>query len=162
MANLIYVNEATAITWLDTGGTAVLTLTSVAAGAGRQGALHDLGVAARSREYAWRAYLQMATTPVVGEIIDIYLKFSDGTHPDNDDGTGDLDVSAEDKLRNLHWIGKIVIDEAVANLEFTGSGVIEVDHRYVAPVFFNRTADALTSTAAEHGFIMTPVPSEVQ
>lgn len=162
MANLIYVNEAAAITFINTGGSAVFAPTSLASGAGRQGAHYDFGVGARSREFAWRAYCQMATTPVLAEIIDVYLKYSDGTHHDNDDGTGDIAVSAEDKLRNLHWIGKIVIDEASATPEFSASGSVIMEHRYVAPVFWNRTADAFSSTASEHGFILTPVPSEIQ
>lgn len=162
MPNLIYVNEETPITWLASGGTALFTPTSLASGAGRQGALHDLGVAARAREYAWRAWVKFVTTPVVGEVIDIYIKTSDGTNPDNDDGTGDAAVSAEDKLKNLKWIGQIVVDEASTTPTFRASGTVYVDHRYVAPVFWNATADALSATAADHGFQLTPIPMEVQ
>lgn len=162
MANLIYVNEETAITWRNSGGSNVLTLTSIAAGAGRQGALDDLGVAARSRRYAWRAYVKFATTPVVDEYVGIFLKTSDGTNPDNDDGTGDAAVSAEDKLKNLQFIGSILVDEASTTPTFVASGAVDIEHRHVAPVFWNYTADALSSTAADHGFDLTPVPSEVQ
>ena len=41
MANKIYVTPEAAITWRNAGGDNVLTLTSLAAGAGRQGALDD-------------------------------------------------------------------------------------------------------------------------
>lgn len=163
MANLVYVQPETAITWLASGGTNVLTLTSLASGAGRQGALHDFGATtARARAFNWRAYVKFATTPVVGEIIEIYAKTGDGTHRDNDDGTGDAAVSAEDKLRNLTYIGCIIVDEASTTPEFSASGTIEVDAREFSPVFWNATADALSATAGDHGFELTPVPDEVQ
>lgn len=165
MPNKIYQLPESAITWLASGGSAVLTLTSLAASAGRQGALHDFGTAARATDYLWRAYIKFATTPVVGEYLEIYWKTSDGTHPDNDDGTGDAALSAEDKLRNLQLLGVISVDEASTTPEFAASGFLPREwcaHRYGAPVFFNRTADDLSGTAGDHGFILTPVPFEVQ
>ena len=155
-------HDETAITWLSSTGDNVITLTSVAAAAGRQGALDDFGTAARAREYAWRAWIKFATAPVVGERIDIYWKSSDGTSPDNDDGTGDAAVSAEDKLKNLEYLGSIIVDEASATPLFVASGFFEIPHRHGAPVFWNATADALSSTALDHGFKITPVPMESQ
>ncbi len=164
MPSLIYqVNEST-ITFRASGGSAVFTPTSLAAGAGRQGALHDLGSADRARWFHWRAFTKFITTPVVGEIIRLYLKTSDGTNPDNDDGTGDAAVSAEDKLRNLHYIGRIVVDEASTTPTFVASSLIPIaiSAQHVAPVWWNETADALSSTAADHGFDLLPVPDEIQ
>ena len=163
MVNKIFQAAETAITWRNTGGTNLLTLTSVAAGAGRQGARHDLGTAARSPLFMWRAFVKFATVPVVGETVDIYLITSDGTNPDNDDGTGDIAVSAEDKLRNLKLIGSIIVDEASISPTFVASGgPIIIPDRYVHPAIWNSTADALSATAADHGFDLTPVPREVQ
>ena len=162
MPNKVYQHDETAITWLDTGGTELFTGTSVSSGAGRQGALHDFGTSARAERYAWRAYCQFATTPVVGEVVQIYWKSSDGTHPDNDDGTGDIAVSAQDKLRNLEFLGNIVVDEAATGVKMVASGEINVPHRHGAPVFWNATADALSSTASHHGFVLTPIPMELQ
>lgn len=162
MANKIYQNDETALQWLASGGDELLTLTSVAAGAGRQGALHDFTAAARAREFAWRAYVQFATPPVVDEIIEIYWKSSDGTNPDNDDGTGDIAVSAADKLKNLQFLGVIIVDEAASAPTFVGSGNLDVVHQHGCPVFWNATADALSATAADHGFTLTPTPLEVQ
>jgi hypothetical protein len=100
-------------------------------------------------------------TRVVGEAVRVYLKTSDGTSPDNDDGTGDIAVSAADKLRNLRQIGAIVIDENAA-VPMVASGFIEVAARYVAPLFWNGTANSLSATAADFGFSLTPVPDEAQ
>jgi hypothetical protein len=161
MPNLIQENEAAAITWDSAGTSALFTPTTLGAGAGRQGAHYDFGVAARTRRYVWRAWLKPGATRVVGERVEIYLKTSDGTHPDNDDGTGDIAVSSSDKLRNLWPIGVIQIDENAA-VEMTKSGDIEISARYVAPVFWNATANALSTTATDYGFSLTPVPDEIQ
>lgn len=164
MANKIYQTPESDITWKASGGSELLTCTSLAASAGRQGALHDFGATARSREYVWRFYMKFATTPVVGEIIRIYWKSSDGTYPDNDDGTGDIAVSAENKLKNLRLLGRLIVDEASTTPQFVASGPlpIELGHRHGGPVIWNDTADAFSSTAADHGFILTPVPLELQ
>lgn len=162
MPNLIYQNQGTAITWLASAGTEPLTLTSLAAGAGRQGDFYDFGVGARAAVFAWRFWCKFNTTPVVGEAVNIYIKTSDGTSPDNDDGVADAAVSAENKLRNLQPIGTLQVDEASTTPVFAKSGLVYLPQRYVAPVIWNRTADALSSTAADHGFSLTPVPAEIQ
>jgi len=161
MPNKIYFVPETAVTWRDTAGTELFTATSLGAAAGRQGAHHDFGTTAHARRYAWRAFLKPGATRVVGEVVRIYLKTSDGTHPDNDDGTGDIAVSAEDKLRNVTQIGSIVVDENAA-VEMVASGDLELSHRYGAPIFWNATANSLSATAADFGFDMTPVPEEIQ
>ena len=157
-----YLLPETTITWLNVGGSELLTLTSVAAGAGRQGALHDFGTVARAPEFAWRAWIKFSTAPVVGERVKVYWKTSDGTSPDNDDGTGDIALSAEDKLKNLMFLGSIVVDEASTAPLFVASSDVYLPHRYGSPVFFNDTADALSATATDHGFSLTPVPIQGQ
>ena len=161
MANKVYQPQETPVTWASSGGTELFTPTSLASGAGRQGAHHDFTTGSVGRRFAWRAYLKPGATRVVGEIVRVYLKSSDGTHPDNDDGTGDIAVSASDKLRNLQLLGIIQIDENAA-VEMVASGVVELLHRYGAPVFWNATANSLSTTAADFGFSMTPVPDEIQ
>jgi len=159
--SLVYQDEEAAVTWLSTGGTEAFTPTSLGAAAGRQGAHHDFGAGARARRFAWRAWIKPGATRVVGEIIRIYLKTSDGTRHDNDDGTGDIAVSSVDKLRNLLQIGAIVIDENAA-VEMVGSGEVEISARYAAPIFWNATANSLSATAGDFGFSLTPVPDAVQ
>ena len=157
-----YLLPETAIDWLSSTGDELITLTSLAAGAGRQGALHDFGTAARAPEFAWRAWVKFTTTPVVGEEVMIYWKTSDGTSPDNDDGTGDIALSAEDKLKNLMYLGSIIVDEASTTPLFVASGDVYLPHRWGGPVFFNDTADALSATALDHGFSLTPIPIQGQ
>ncbi len=164
MANKIYKIDETSITWTDTTGDLVMTLNNLAAGAGRQGAVKDLGAGgtARSRHYRWRCIVQQDTAGVVGEIIRVYLKFGDGTYYDNDDGTGDIAVSAEDKLNNLTLIGILRVDEAVADVNISKSGSVLISSRYVMPVIWNETADNLQATNDINKFILTPDPDEIQ
>ena len=162
MANEVYILPQTGITWGDTGETNAMTLNNLATGAGRQGAQHDFGASARANRYEWRAHVEFATTPVVGEEVRIYLKTSDGTHPDNDDGTGDIAVSAEDKLRNIRLLGIIQVDQAATSVEMVASGDITINTRYVMPIFWNGTADNLTATNNTSGFSLTPFPYQIQ
>jgi len=154
------VTRGTAIEFKASGGDAALTLTSLASDAGRQSAEHDRGSGDLDLLYEWRAYCKFGTTPVVGETVDIYLKTSDGTHDDNDDGATDAALSAEDKLKNLTYLGSIVVDEASTTPEFSASGVCSITAQYIQIVVENSTADALSSTAADHGVILTPIISK--
>ncbi len=162
MANLVLQNEGTILTWDDTGTTHAFGTNALASGAGQQGAVHDFGVGARSQRFAWRFGCEFETTPVVGEAVRIYAKTSDGTDPDNDDGTGDIAVSAENKLLNLVQIGTLVVDEAVVDIQMAKSGFILLPHRYFMPVVWNATADALQATDDINVFTLTPVPLEIQ
>src|ERR1043165_3027032 len=107
MANKVYMHEETAVTWKSSGGTELMTPTSLASGAGRQGALHDFGTGARSRRGVLRVWFKPGATRVVGQLVRIYIAGGDGTHYDNDDGTGDIAVSSIDKLRNLNPVGPV-------------------------------------------------------
>ena len=169
MTNKVYQIGESDITWLSSGGSAVLTLTSLAAGAGRQGARHDFGVitTARAHLFDWWFFCKFATAPVVGEQIDIYWKgyHQGGTHAMNDDGNTDAAVSAQDKLKNLIFLGSLIVDEASATPEFAvgnHSEPVWLPHRYGMPVIWNATTDALSATATDHGFILTPVIPQAQ
>ncbi|KKM01290.1 hypothetical protein LCGC14_1795880 [marine sediment metagenome] len=171
MANLILRNRDTTLFFVPAAAaqaeTRIFELDSLAAGAGIQSAIHDLGEGAISAIYEWRAFVQFATTPVLGETIDFYLKFAGNSasstgHPDNDDGTTAGAVSAIDKLRNLHHIGSIEVDEAVVDVEMVASGTVIITGRAFNVVAWNASADALTTDVDENGFWISPVPNEVQ
>lgn len=166
MANLVYMNEESALTWRDSGGTYVLTFKGLAAGAGRQGATHDFGTGARSRRFrfVFFCHFDTATAPVVGEVIRVYLKTGDGTNFDNDDGEGDIAVSHVDKLKNLHLIGVLVVDQAAADVPMQISGEVTISSKEVIPVIWNGTADNLDDDAAptNSGFDLIPIPDEIQ
>lgn len=161
MANKIYEAQESAVTWNSAGTTELLTATSLAAGAGRQGAIHDFGSTSKARRGTLRVRIVPGATRVVGELVQVYLKTSDNTNPDNDDGTGDIAVSAQDKLRNLWPIGVIQIDENAA-VPMVGSWDFEVSARYWAPVLWNGTSNSLSATATDFVITWTPFPDEIQ
>ena len=171
MANLIYRNREATKWFVPATATqaedAAFEVHNLAASAGRQSAQIDLGEGAVAGWYEWRAFVQFADTPVLGEMVRVYLKTAGSSdsataHPDNDDGTSEGAVSAEDKLNNLHLLGNIVVDEAAANVEMVASGYIYIAARAVQVVFWNGTADALTNDVNENGFMLSPVPDEIQ
>jgi len=161
MANKVYQHDETAITW-KSGGTYMITCTSLGAAAGRQGAVHDFGTAARCRRYVWRAWMKPTTTCVLGQMVTIYWKTGDGTVYDNDIGTTDTATGLTvDKLRNLMVLGAIQIDHTNTADVMATSGEVELSSRYGMPTFWNGTANALSGTVGDFGFSLTPVPDEV-
>ncbi len=167
MPNAVYTqSDQTIIKWADSGGTETMTLASLAASAGRNGAMHDFGDASRPRWYAWVFFCRFNTTPVVGETVEIYWR--EGTEdtgltlPSNDDGTTDTALSAADKRKNLKLIGVLVVDEAATGVTMAVHGDLFVNTVHGGPVIYNATADALSATAADNGFWMRPIPDEIQ
>lgn len=164
MANKIYHATETSLLFADAAQAEdeTLTLSALAAAAGRISARHDFGAASKSRIYEWRATFQMATAGVVGETIEIYLSTSDGTNPDGEEGTADAALSSSNKLKNMHLIGVVVVDTTTIDTDITSSGCFVLSARYASICVFNNTADALKTDTAVHGVVIAPVPDEVQ
>jgi len=171
MANLVYTNPETTL-WFVPAAAAqaedyAFECHNLASGTGRQSDQWDRGVDAKPGWYYWGAFAQWATTPVVTDPLEVYLKYA-GTsvsvagHPANDDGVSEGAVSAEDKLHNLQYLGSIVVDEAAADVEMVRYGIVYIPFRGVQVVFWNSTADALTNDVDENGFFLTPIPQEIQ
>lgn len=164
----VYVASETTIWFVPAAATqaedAVFEVDGLASGAGHQSAQFELGTSPRARKYIWRAWVKFQTTPVLGESVLVYLKTSDGAHPDNDDGTGDGAVSAINKLANLKYLGAIVVDEAATGVEMVASSdePIDVSARHVQAVFWNATADQLSTGVNDSGFWLQPVPDAIQ
>lgn len=162
MVSKVYINRETALVWKNTGGDAVITLASLAASTGRQGAQVDRGAGSFASRYRWRFWTKFATAPVLDERIRLFIKTSDGTIADNDDGTGDIALSSSDKLKNLLFLGDMRVDEAATAAVMSASGFVEIDSRYINPVVYNATVDSTSATATDHGFSLTPAPFEGQ
>ena len=164
MANKVYIQEETSKTWSDatTGGDYVMDLGSLAPDNVKVGAQCDLGAAPRADQYAYKFVIDgFDTAPVVGETVDLYLAFSDGTYVDGDVGTSDAAGFTSD-LPNLLFLGAASVQTTTAGDNLIISGVCQITQRYVSPVVHNNTAEALLGTAESHKFILTPVPPEVQ
>jgi len=163
MANKVYIVRETPIVWSDTAGDLVITINNLAAsGACRIGARKDLGAGATSEWYEWRLTVQFETAPVVGETIDIYLSTSDGTEEDGQEGAADAALGSVNSLRNMQYIGSLVVSSVDASHDMTASGVCRIVTRYVSPVIHNNTVDNLKATNDTGEFTLTPTPPELQ
>ena len=165
MPNALYEKQGTAIVFGSEGGDDVAWSTeNISDGAGRQSAFHDQGADGTARPSFWRyrVYTQAQATPDLGNSLELYLKTSDGTHPDNDDGTSDAAVSSEDKLKNLIPLQPIIVDEASGDVEFVCTGVIYIPQRYFGIVLWNEMGSAITNDVAETKATFTPVYWELQ
>lgn len=164
MANKIYLQRETEITFKSSGGSAAFTPTSVANGAGRISAQCDLGAAPKSRLYRWRVKTACAATPTVGNLIRLYLVCADdATDLDGNAGTSDAAYNTENLLKNLQHIGNVVIDVAGTGAQKASSlGAFEIASRYISVVWWNASGAALSATAGDHQLVLVPVPDEIQ
>lgn len=165
MANKLYKVDETTITFGNDTDTVLWIPEGRADGVGRQSALHDQGAGGTARALRWmyRIYTQLqATTPVLGKSMRMYLKTSDGTHADNDDGTGEAVLSDEEKLRNLTPLRSPIVDQVAASIEIVSQGIILIPARHFGVVMFNDTGAAISTTASETKAIFTPIPPELQ
>jgi len=163
MANKVYINAETEIVWTDTGGDYAMDLGGLAAGSVRVGAQGDLGTFPHSGHFAWRVTIDgFDTAPVVGEVVHIYVAPGRSTTDiDGDVGSSDAAGATVD-LPNLWHLGSAVVQTTTAADELIVSGTVFLPYRYVSPVIYNATADALLSTSDVHQFALTPIPPEVQ
>lgn len=164
MANKIYLHGETEITFKSSGGTVAFSPASVANNAGRISAQADLGSAARSRLYRWRAKSKCQATPTLGALIRIYLVCADDTTDlDGNAGTADAAFATEALLKNHQYIGNIIIDVAgTGDQKASSMGTIEIASRYVSVVFWNASGATLDATGSNHQFTLVPVPDEIQ
>ena len=162
MPNKVYIAEETAKTWAASGGDYTMTLQGISADGVRVGAQGDLGASPRADQYSFKLVIGgFSSAPTVGETCDLYLSFSDGTNQDGSVGTSDAAGSTDD-LPNLLFLGAASVQTTTASDELVISGVCQITQRYVSPVIHNNTAVALAIGGANHKFILTPVPPEVQ
>jgi len=167
MPNLIFRVRETSIVFADSPQSPDhnLSMGNLASGAGRISARRDWEGSpgtAISRLYEWRATFQFAVNPTIGTSVDIHMSTSDGTNPDGEEGTIDTDLSAEAKLRNMIYIGSMVVDVATFEIDQTASGFFNLNARYGSIVVFNNTDQALRNSTSVNRVIITPVPNEVQ
>lgn len=168
MANKVLFNTETATLWgSEVGDDLALSSESISDGSGRQGANLDLSAAPRSIRYLAEGFGQAVATPSINGFIGWHAKTSGSEtatpdHPTNDDGSGDIAVSATDKLKNCPRFLTTLVDEAAANIEYSAKTVIEIVARHFAPIMQVEMGAATTSDDSETKFRLTPMPDEIQ
>lgn len=160
----------TPIVWKSSGGDYVITLTSLAAGAARQGVKGDLG-ATRAIRWSVRVQLDFEVAPVAGAPVEIWWSSSSsGTAAtDNTGGAsgadaayiGYADGSVAAGKQQLQLIGVMPAapnaDDVLNIAEFSFYPL----SRYGMPVVVNGTAQAFHDTAANFILTFTPMLESV-
>jgi hypothetical protein len=164
--NAVYIKYGTPIRFgSEVTDTVAWTTEAVANAAGRQAAYHDQGDNAAARPLAWKYEIvtQWAATPTASTILDCRLKTKDDAGvSSNDDGEGDIAVSAVAKLNNLIGLNCPVCDEAAANIPTRSTGVIQIPQRYFCPVLWNLSGAATKNDGPATYAIFTPMFEEIQ
>lgn len=170
MPNKIYQAPETSITWTDatTGGDELLDMGGLAAGSLAMGSYYDRGAGSKAGKYRYQLIIDgFDTAPVVGETVSIYISQSDdGTNFDGQPTTAPTTTAegtiTADQVKNCLLVDTATVYSTTAGDELQVSGIVELSGRYISPVPYNKTADALLSTSDAHKFILTPIPDEVQ
>lgn len=168
MAGELYQKRGTSLTWTDTGGDKVLDLGGLTASTGiKAGAYYDRGDLATTPgpdEYEWVMVIDgFDTAPQEGETVELYFAQSNSSSGDWDgeiaalSSSADTTISDSDLLKNMLFAGGAVVHSTTAADELIARGIVRFSSRYVAPVVWNRVADALLSTSDAHKVILTPI-----
>lgn len=164
MANEIYQLPGTTITFKASGGDVTFTPTSVSNGAGRISAQYDRGSGAKPGLYRWEAITKAAAGLAVGAALEISLATAhvSSSQIDGNQSTSDAAFSATDKRRNLQYVGSVVADSTSSGEIQTASGLVFITARYISVVWWNAFGQALSSTAGDHVFTLTPYAPQIQ
>jgi len=160
MPSEILQKQGTAIVWTSAGGDEVLTLTSLATAAGRQGDEHDFTATFPIRVRV-ELEVDFNVAPTAGLSVDVYWSSSDdGTDYDGECTGADAAYATEADTKRLYYVGSLIAsndtDPQIA------SWVFFLPARYGVPVVFNKSGQALTATGTDQILTVTPLIDEVQ
>jgi hypothetical protein len=160
MANEILQKQGTSLTWKTSGGTYTYTLTSLANAASRKGPVHDFGATFPVRA-RWQLKTDFNAAPTAGALMYIYWVSSmDGSVFDAQLTSGDAAGPALAQAAHLTMIGSFVCENTTTSQ--IQSGTFEIPARYGFPVIYNASGQALSGTAGDHEFKITPLIDELQ
>jgi hypothetical protein len=162
MTGKVYRALETPIVFTDSSGDEAITLQNLASGAIRVSDQHDRGTGSKPAKYRWRSVIQWSSTPTLATWAEIYIAGSDGTYVDGTVGTSDASVGSSTQLKNLLWIGNVIVQSASAATDMIASGECVIVDRYFSVVVYNRANIAFQNTANVSNVILTPAPDEIQ
>ena len=132
----------------EAGADVAFSMEGIASAAGRVSTQYDLGASPRDGLFMWHASLFLqATTPVQGKTVDFYAAAAYdavATMIWGDIGATDAALGDVDQLRNLLFLGSVVIEEANTTI-MVGGGVFEFPYRYISIVMHNNATGATTN-----------------
>jgi hypothetical protein len=142
------------------------TLTGLPAGQGRLSAQHDRGAGAGPSLWEMRCRISLTGSNTTGQSLELYIATADGTTTSDVDGglgTADAALTAADKVRNLLFVGTLIVDQATTNTTMVASfRGIYLPQRYFSLVIWNNTVLAAEASTTKHRCEMTPVPYQMQ
>lgn len=175
MTSNVLITKGSRKTWQSSGGNGVLTFTSVANAAGRQGDRVDLGDllladnAARASWFVWYVTTKMqAAGLTLGNTIDLYFGgWNDDATPGQPDaggflGASDAAFSTQAGLYNLKLAGSVIVDSITGGTVLSKSGLVFLPYRYVAPVLWNGSGATSSATATDTQVWLTPFNPQAQ
>jgi len=156
-----YTSPGTAITFADTGGTA-MTFSNRASGTGQVSALADKGAGDQPSLWQAQCSISLTGTNTQGQQLEYYVATSqDGTTID-----GALTMNSSfttDQRRNLTLIGVLQVDQASTNTTMVATfRNIYLPARYFAVGFWNGTSLPTETSTTKHKCVFTPVPFRMQ
>jgi len=166
MAELGFIRK-TSYVFKASGGDVVWTPSSTTTDqAGRRSARLDLGVTAavpKPRLYEWRATITNgASTGTLGRGVYLYLitatASTGAVGTDGGETETDAALAGSDDRRNLTPIGVVVCDATAATSVYRKSGLLWISARYIQIAHWNDLGVAISSTATDHDFTLTPIP----
>lgn len=161
------------VTWKSSGGSGVITFSSIANAAGRLGDRVDLGAilasgtSARASYYRWYVTTQcQASGLALGNTLDLYFAcWNDDTtpaQPDGNVGASDAGFSVAATLAQLHPAGSVYVDSTAGATTLASSGFIWLPYRYVSPVLWNNSGALSSATASVTQIWLTTVNLQSQ
>lgn len=146
--------QGTSVVWTSSGGTKVITLTSLADDGGRAGASHDFGADFPTRCIV-TLELDFNVAPTAGERVDLFWASSiDGTNFDAEVTTADEAFTEANNVR-LKLIGSLICTNDTDPQRT--SWLFYLPARYGKPVIVNKSGQALTATGTDQKITVTPL-----
>lgn len=162
------VQPGTALTIKNSGGTAAITLASLANGSMQQAVTIDLG-ANWARLWRIDTDFELAATPTAGNAINLYGSFSNATGAGaaNTSGTdaayAGYSANAAAAVKQLEFLGAhICTTQATATVQKARPGVFFPKGRYLNLVVDNGSGAAFHSTDTNQVITLTPLDEVIQ
>lgn len=157
------------ITWQSSGGTNLITCTSLAAGSARQGAKGGTLLIAPPNGATTSLpdflqidlTVQMTSAPAAGGEVGVYLGFSDsitaGTGNPGGLGGTDAALSNVDVLPQLVFAGSVILSNSIGTgVQYQRLAKVPPQGQYPIPVIYNNGSVALDATALHTVLTITP------
>lgn len=156
--------DGTAQTWQSSGGTNVITCTSLAAGSAEQGAksaTFNDGTLGNPIEYRVKLVMQFTAAPTDGKEVEVWLGQSSSATAgtDNPGGMTGTDTSYTVSRRfQLQYAGSLIGSNSIGTgVQQQSEFVVPRLELYLCPLIFNNADQAFDATALHTVLTITPV-----